>query len=230
GDVCTEPPSSGPTLAGGIITASWDTFPRSDVCEIEFQAVVDISAVIGQRIVNETDINWTSLDSTGDPDDRSYDLSDRWVLGITEPGLNKQLTASDVAVTRFTLGDPGAELTIGETATFTVTADFSDGTTENVLLRDQLPTNDVALQITGSRIVSIGSDLSLSSGALVGDAGADCTGGGTQTCADWDLGTVVNAPDLRPEPDPEDSIVFEIDAIVLDDPLNSGAPGEDKNL
>jgi uncharacterized repeat protein (TIGR01451 family) len=230
GPVCTEAPSSGPTLAAGIITANWATFPRSAVCEVSFEAVVDVSAVIGRPITNEAEILWTSLDGTGDADDRSYDLSDRWVLGISEPGLDKAMTATDVDATLFTLGDPSQELTIGETATFTVTANFSDGTTEAVNLRDQLPVNDVALAITGSRIVSIGADLTLSSGLIVGAPGTDCTGSAPQTCAEWALGDVVNLPDLRPDPDLDDSIVIEIDALVLDNPVNSGAPGEDKNL
>lgn len=230
GGTCSDAPDAGPQFAAGEVSASWTTFTRSEVCEIEFQATVDVSAVIGQPIVNESEVVWTSLESQGDGDDRVYDLSDTWTLGISEPGLDKQMTATDIDATNFALDDPSQELTIGETATFTITADFSDGTTEQVSLRDEVPNTDVALQITGSRIVAIGGDLTLSSGVGIGDPAVDCTGGGTQTCAEWNLGDVVNLPDARPDPDPEDAVVVEIDVIVLDDTANSGAPGEDKNL
>ncbi|GAB5414957.1 MAG: hypothetical protein Cons2KO_25600 [Congregibacter sp.] len=230
GDTCSATPDAGPQFSGGAITASWTTLARSDVCEIEFQATVDISAVIGQPIINESEVTWTSLEGQGDADDRNYDLSDAWTLGISEPGLDKQMTATDIDETDFAVASATQALTIGETATFTITADFSDGTTEQVVLRDEVPNVGVALQITGSRIVAIGGDLTLSSGANIGDPAIDCTGGGVQTCAEWVLGDVVNLPDARPDPDSEDAVVVEIDVIVLDDPANSGAPGEDKNL
>ncbi|MFK7828569.1 MAG: hypothetical protein AB8B57_02210 [Congregibacter sp.] len=230
GDVCSTPPSTGPVFAGGNIGATWDRFPLGAVCEVTFQTTVDVSAVFGDSIINESELTWTSLDTDGDPDDRRYDISDRWSIGISEPGLDKQLTATDVPDTAFSLGVSEQQLTIGETGTFTVVAEFPDGTSEGVSLRDQVPVTGVALQITDTRIVSIGADLSVSSGAGVGDAAADCTSSGPQNCALWTFGNVVNTPDSRPEPDDEDRIVVEIDVIVLDDAENSGAPGEDKNL
>ncbi|MEO0438159.1 MAG: hypothetical protein AAF098_14765 [Pseudomonadota bacterium] len=230
GDTCTSAPTSGPSLSAGTVAASWTALPLGDSCEIEFQATVDISAITGQSITNEAELRWTSRSGTGASDDRQYDNSDFWLIGISEPGLEKALTATDLDATDFTLGEPSQDLSIGETATFTLTADFSDGTSENVVLRDQLPTNDVVLEITGSRIVSIGADLSIASGLTVGDPAADCSTGTPQSCAEWVLGDVVNQPDVRPEPDLDDSVVVEIDARVVDDPSNSGAPGEDKNL
>lgn len=226
GASCTAAPDTGPAFAAGTITASWDSFPLNGVCEIDYSTTVDISAVIGQSIVNTVEIDWTSLDTQGDPDDRDYMESDSFSLSISEPGLTKELTATDQHGTPFLAGGLINELTIGETGTFTLRADFPDGTSEQVMIYDELPTTDVALQITGSRIVSIGADLSLSSGASIGNAAADCSGG-NQTCGVWDLGDVVNQPDNRPDPDDDDSVIFEVDVIVLDNPLNSG---EDTNV
>jgi uncharacterized repeat protein (TIGR01451 family)/fimbrial isopeptide formation D2 family protein len=224
GGVCSDAPDTAPTFSGGEIQADWTTFPLSAVCEITYQATVDVSAVIGQPIVNDAEIRWTTLDTSGDPDDRSYDLSDSWTLTISEPGLDKALTSTDVDATAFVLGAASQDLTIGETATFTLTAEFSDGTTQNVNVLDQLPSAGVALEITAARLVSIGADLTLSGSVGIGNGGTDCSGGGRQTCVEWSLGDVVNLPDLRPDPDPDDAIVFEVDALVLDDPLNSGHP------
>lgn len=230
GDVCTGTPSAGPTLSAGAITASWDSLALGDVCEIEFQAVVDVSAVTGEAIVNEAEINYSSYSGTANPDDRSYRARDRWLINISEPGLAKALTATDVDATEFIVGAPSQQLTIGETATFTLTAQFSDGTTENVVVRDQLPVTDVELQIVASRIASIGADLSLTGGVIVGSAGIDCSTSPPQDCVEWSLGNVVNLPDARPDPDADDSVVFEVEALVLDSSENSGVPGEDKNL
>ncbi|MEM9373485.1 MAG: hypothetical protein AAGA55_07560, partial [Planctomycetota bacterium] len=231
GAVCTNPPDSPPSLSGGAVMASWATFPRDAICEIEFDATVDVSAVVGQSIVNEGDITWTSIEGSGDPDDRPYSLDDQWTLNISQPGITKDITATDVDETAFISTAASTELTIGETATFTVIVDFPDGTTADAMIRDQLPQNGVALELTRASIVSVGDDLSIENGQGPGSAGLDCSGPTPfQTCASWSLGDVVNAPDARPTPDPADQLVIEIDAIVLDNPLNSGAPGEDKNL
>ncbi|EAQ97278.2 DUF11 domain-containing protein [Congregibacter litoralis] len=228
GAVCDVSPDTGPTLTAGEITATWTTFPLGAVCEIEFAATVDVSAVIGQSIVNEAEINWTSLDTQGDADDRLYDLKDQWTLNISEPGISKAITAIDIG--DFVLGAPSQELTIGETVTFTIDADFPDGTTEQAFVSDRMPSTDVAFEIVRAEVIAIGADLSLSSGVLVGDTALDCSPAAPQTCAEWILGDVVNLPDSRPDPDINDRISFEIDAIVLDDAANSGATGEDNNL
>jgi uncharacterized repeat protein (TIGR01451 family)/fimbrial isopeptide formation D2 family protein len=232
GTVCTDAPDTGPALGAGEITAAWSTFPLGAVCEIEFQASVDVSAVIGQTITNAVDIAWTSLEGIGDPDDRAYTLDDSWPLTISEPGLSKAITATDVPTTGAISANGSEELTIGETATFTLAAEFPDGTTEQVLVVDQLPTNGVVLEITRAELVSIGGDLSLSSGLLPGDSGFDCSANPSlpQDCVAWAVGDVVNQPDARPEPDLADQLIFEVDAIVLDDPENSGLVGGDKNL
>ncbi len=221
GAACTEAPSTGPAFVAGAISATWTTFPFDAVCEIDYDVSVDISAVVGQAIVNTTEANWTSLDTQGDADDRAYEAKDQWTLNISQPGLAKELTTTDQDGTVFVLNSGLQELTIGETGTFTIVADFPDGTTEQVSVFDELPTTDVALRITGTRIVSVGADLTVTTAPAT-----DCSGG-AQTCVQWSLGDVVNQPDNRPEPDLDDSIVFEVDVIVLDDPLNSG---EDTNV
>lgn len=228
GGTCTAAPDTGPALVAGELAANWVTFPLGAVCEIEFLATVDVSAVIGQTINNEAEIRWTSLDTQGDADDRDYDVTDIWAIDISEPGISKAITAVDIG--DFVLGSPSQELTIGETITFTIDADFPDGTTEQAFVSDRMPSTGVAFEITRTEVISIGADLTLSSGVVVGDAAADCSAGAPQTCAEWALGNVVNTPDSRPDPDTDDRISFEIDAIVLDNPLNTGAPGEDKNL
>lgn len=226
---CTVAPTVGPIGAGGNVSAQWDDFPLAGMCSIEFRATVNISAITGQTIVNDASINWTSLDTQGDPDDRVYTFDDSWSLVVSQPGLTKQLTDTSIPDTPFSLGARFHALTIGERATFTLQVDFPDGTTPLVRVEDMLPDMGVALAFTSSRIVSLGGDLSFSTSPVVGDAAVACTPADS-SCLQWVLGEVVNQPDSRANPDLEDAVVFEVEAIVLDDLLNSGAPGEDKNL
>jgi uncharacterized repeat protein (TIGR01451 family)/fimbrial isopeptide formation D2 family protein len=230
GGLCTLNPDAGPTETADGFSASWTSFDLGAICEIQMQAQVDISAVTGQRIINEAMLTWTSLSSTGDPDDRPYDAAGSWEVLVSPPGLDKELIATDQGATRFVFATPSSGLTIGETATFELTAEFPDGTTRLVTVEERLPVNDVALEITRSVVKSIGADLvPLGSGLAVGEPGLPCAVP-LASCTRWLLGTVINQPDARPGTDPDDSVVFEVDAIVLDDPLNSGAPGEDKGL
>jgi uncharacterized repeat protein (TIGR01451 family)/fimbrial isopeptide formation D2 family protein len=228
---CDRLPDTGPSPVGNGFQASWDTLPLAAACTVLFEAVVDVTAVTGEVFTNSSTVAWTSLDTVGDPDERSYAATDAWDLTISEPGLDKAITGTSIPGTLFQLDDPSTELTIGEEVTFTVTALFPDGTSNNVVVEDRLPTGDVRLRFLQTRIVAIGDDLTLGSGASVGDAAVACIPA-SDSCLRWVLGTVTNVPDARQRPadDPLDSVVFEVTAIVEDDPLNSGAPGEDKNL
>ncbi|WP_170287445.1 DUF11 domain-containing protein [Halioglobus maricola] len=232
GDVCSVQPDAPPDVSGQTISASWTEFPLGAYCEIDFSVTVSLGAVSGQTITNEGDISWTTLnrsEQTDLDDEREYMLSDAWTVVVSVPGLNKTITDTSNPDTPFTLEIPLHRLTIGEEATFTLVTSFPDGTTLDTRISDLLPTNDVALEFVSSRIVSVGSDLFVSGASTIGEPGTDCSPPADE-CLNWILGTVINQPDLRDEPDEADQFVVELVAIVLDDPLNSGAPGEDKNL
>lgn len=233
GDACSTAPDIGPEVKGlKTITAAWNSFPLGASCEIDFSATVSVLAVTGDTIVNKGQINWTSLndgEQPADDDDRRYSLSDQWEAVVSLPGVEKEVTDTSQSHTPFRSGVPINQLTIGEEATFTLVATFPDGTTLDSKLEDLLPTNDVALEFISSRIVSVGQDLSISGASTVGEAATACTPS-ADNCLNWILGTVTNIPDVAEEPDANDQFVVELVARVLDDPLNSGAPGEDKNL
>jgi uncharacterized repeat protein (TIGR01451 family) len=228
---CDRAPDAGPTVVGNGFEASWDTLPVAASCTILYDVVVDVSAVAGQVFSNLATVDWSSLDTQGDPDEREYREEDGWDLLISEPGLEKVITDTSVPETPFQPGDASTELTIGEEVTFEITALFPDGTTNDVFVEELLPSGSVRLSFIDARILAVGDDLTLGSGAGIGDPAVACVPA-SDSCRRWDLGTVVNQPDARPGPgaDPLDSVVFEVTAVVVDDPLNSGAPGEDKNL
>ncbi|KAA9132694.1 DUF11 domain-containing protein [Marinihelvus fidelis] len=228
GDNCTIAPDAGPAGSGNTVAAGWSAFPLGAVCEIGFDATVDVSAVSGDTISNTTDLAWTTLDGTvpAGTEERSYTTQGSWDIVIADPGLTKMLVDSNIVET------PDQEITIGETMTFEIVAEFPDGTTDDVYIGDVLPYTATAIEIVSSRIVSIGADLTLDSGA-VGDPGDDCIDcsqgdRGFDDAARWNLGNVVNVPNAGAPPGPDDQVVFEVVGIVLDDPINQGIPvGED---
>ena len=233
GDACSTQPNLGPEVIGLVtIRAAWDNFPLGATCEIDFSATVSVAAITGDTIVNKGEIRWDSLNSgeqPNDADNRRYNLSDKWEAVVSLPGLDKAVTDTSQPHTPFKSDLPTNKLTIGEEATFTLVTTFPDGTTLDAKLEDLLPTNDVALEFVSSRIVSVGQDLFVSGASNIGEPATACTPRASN-CLNWMLRTVTNTPDSRDEPDAADQYVVELVARVLDDPLNSGAPGEDKNL
>lgn len=231
GAVCSNPPDS-LSESGGLITATWNSFPLGAVCDIDFSVVTSVTAVSGTRIDNIGELSWTSLNTQGDPDDREYQASSSWEVVVSEAGVVKELVASSVPET-----DSLRALTIGEEATFNITLTFPDGTSIDTVVEDFLPTTDVSLSFVSGRVLSIGSDLQIGSGLAVGDPPVECppeappaVPGTDPQCLGWFFGDVVNQIDVRPDPDPADQVVLEIVAIVNDAPLNSGAPGVDKDV
>lgn len=224
---CPVPPDTGPTGVGNLVTASWSAFPRGSRCTIEFQATVSVEAIAGSTIINTGALRWQTLDDTVSSDDeRAYDETASWSVTVGDPGIRKTLTDTNIPET------PGLAVTIGEEVTFEVVTFFPDGTTLDVVVRDQLPFVDARLRLLESRILSVGEDITIGTGLGVGDAGDDClattcqTGGnGYDDLAQWDLGEVINDPlildDLFGE---RGQVVYEVRAIVVDDPANQGRP------
>jgi uncharacterized repeat protein (TIGR01451 family)/fimbrial isopeptide formation D2 family protein len=224
---CSVPPDSLIEDGTSGVSVSWAVFPYRAFCEVAFQAEVQVNALINSAIVNGVTLDWISLDSSIDPLFRAYTEQSSWKVVVSSAGLTKEIILTSSDDTEFNLGAPSQDLTIGETVTFAVVVTLPDGTVRNAALEDFLPTNNVALEIIDASLASIGSDLTLSSGLQPGAPPDSCNANNTR-CS-WSVGDVVNVADNRPNPDPNDDLIFLITAIVLDDPLNSGAPA-DQNL
>ncbi|MEM7350716.1 MAG: isopeptide-forming domain-containing fimbrial protein [Acidobacteriota bacterium] len=229
---CSDPPDIGPNESSGAISATWNGLPRGAVCEIVFQATLAVSVMPGQTVLNVAHLGWRSLDTTVNAEERVYAETSTWPILITESGLVKVVASTDVVETEDDQKGLAEDLTIGEEVTFQATATFIDGTTTGAVLTDQLPNTDVVLRVVSSRIVSIGADLTVPN-AAVSDPGDDClpgcdaNGDSERDQAVWDLGDVVNQPDGDPAPDPDDEIVIEVVAVVVNSVNNEGTPGVD---
>lgn len=217
------------TAPGGAgLSVVLDNIPLASSCTVTFDATLDNNVNPGQQITNNASLVWDSLPADNDPNERSYSDADNHLITVSIPGLTKVVTSTSVADT--IINAPGTALTIGETVTYQFTVTIPEGDTNNVVILDQLPTAGVALEYVSSQIVSIGSALTIGSGAVVTDAGDDCgtcnsNGDAYRDQAQWDLGTINNPPVVGGK-----TIVFEVVAIVVDDVVNTYADNDKRNV
>jgi len=151
----TFEPTTGPTYdtSTGTISAVWEAFPPGETSTFTFSALVDQEVAPNQVILNEADINWTSMpgdvsdvsdynnlscERTGDPDDcggeaNDYADDDDATVTVGDITFSKALTATSADHT--TVND----LTIGEVASFALTLTLPEGTIPSLTVRDNIP-------------------------------------------------------------------------------------------
>lgn len=210
---CTNAPASS-SATGGVFSASWSNFPLGQSCELTYQATVSTTAVYGDNIDNTADLDWYSLANTF-AGRRTYNRSDTETLTISEPGVSIEMVDSNNTDTPFTPGATDNGITIGETATFDITVTLPDGKVDDAVLEALLPNIGVSVDYVSSEIFSIGGDISIGSGLVVGAPGGACTPA-SANCLAWDLGDVTNATGAGGE-----TIVIRVVAIVNDDAGNT---------
>ena len=209
-------------VVGNGLEAEWTSFVLGDTTVLGFQATIDTSVNPTDVLTNTASLAWTSLPDMPDPDpqERSGTTDDSHGITITSAGMSKTIDDTSITDTGFAEFGPETDLTIGEQVTYLLTVALPEGTTTGAKLIDQLPTGSSLLEVVSSRIVSIGGNIS----------GAGLPGEGTPGTAsdsnadtfndrvEWDLGDLLNTPDGV---DSEaDEMVFEVIAVVLDQPLN----------
>jgi fimbrial isopeptide formation D2 family protein/uncharacterized repeat protein (TIGR01451 family) len=144
----------------------------------------------------------------GGTDFLTTDLVDTATVTTRDPAITKAVIASSQPFTS------GNTLAIGETVTFRVTVTLPEGSVNTLRLSDILPdTSDSILTPVSATLVSVGSGIS---GAGIPPIGASGTLAG-QTFT-FDFGNVVNASDNVAG---NDSIVFDVVALAIDDPRNA---------
>ncbi|MEL6525911.1 MAG: isopeptide-forming domain-containing fimbrial protein, partial [Chloroflexota bacterium] len=219
-------PTTGPTHTTGTITASWDALTTTQSVSIEVIVTIDDDTELNQSINNTAELtNYNSLDdedATGedrspyvtDGTDGERDLSDDDDAEIIITGTSSITKIVD----NTSHGDTGTgsdsedDLTIGEEVTYLLTVTLREGESDNVVVQDTLPSTGVSFAYVSSEIISIGSGITVGTGA-VGTAGIYASGAETVT---WNLGTVINPQGGG------DTITFQIVARVEDVSDNVG--------
>ncbi len=207
-------------IAGNGFSAGWVSFGLVDTSVLSFEATVDSVVMPSEVITNTATVDWTSLPGDGDPNDRQGNASDDHGITITPPGLTKVITATSEDDTGTGQFGPETDLTIGEEVTYQFTVVLPEGSPNGVVVTDQLPTGSSVLQVVSSRLVSIGGNISGAGLPAPGDPGV-----ASDTNADtfddrvvWTLGDLLNTPDGVDTV--ADQLLFEVVAVVLDQPAN----------
>ncbi len=205
---------------GAGLTVVWDTLPQGSSCEVEFQAVIAVTAPAGTTLTNTGNLGWASLTTGG----RSY-----------QDSASAQVTVTQNELTKLIIAPTDGNATIGEQITYEFTVAFAEGLTENTVVTDQLPLagpDGAAFEVVSSQITFIGANLSAVPALPgVGAAGtpSDTDGINGNDRVTWTLGNVTNTPDGVI--DAQDTIVFRVVARVVDAPVNVGlVTGQDINV
>ena len=191
--------------SGGTITANFAGFPLGSTSTLRFQASVNVTATIGQAIINAAGITYTSL--PGDvrtPLSTHNTLSTERTGSTTDPGGNvNDYRDTDTAI--FTLrpstisksitntnqvSTAGNNVAIGEFVTYRVILTIPEGTAPGAVFTDTL---DTGLALVS--LISITASPGLSTSAMGGFsgvlAGAAIGSGGSNFTLDF--GTLTNS-------------------------------------
>jgi uncharacterized repeat protein (TIGR01451 family)/fimbrial isopeptide formation D2 family protein len=216
------------TSTGNTVSLGWTDLLRGEVVVLEYEATLDPTVQPSETLTNTADLSWDSI-ASANPDQRSNNGSDSHAILITQPGLAKVVfVTSEGSTGSGQFGSP-ADLTIGEQVTYRFTTTFAEGTSDAVVVTDQLPTGSSMLAVESSQVVSVGGNLSGASLPAAGDPGtpSDTNADTIDDRLEWSFGTIQNSPDGTL--DANDDITFEVIARVLDVAANQSGDVDQLN-
>lgn len=204
----------------GVISAFWSNFTLGSTAVISFDVTIDNAVAPEQNIVNTAGVVWDSLPGAN-PEQRNSSANESHAVMISEPGLNKTVFNTSEASTMMAINGPEDDVAVGELVTYRFTLTLPEGTSLGAVVTDQLPTITTLMeaQVVGTQIISIGGQLTVPNAAIppvISNSDADTY----NDLVTWNLGDVINTPDGLNNTD--DQIVFQVNAILVDDPVNQG--------
>ena len=221
------------SVVGQQLEVTIDEIQPGDDLRILYDVSLTQAVVAGSTVTNTADLTYTSLPGGGSTTNptgsvtpgasgtsngerngsggiNDYAGQTDTTITIRSPDLAKSIFEASPVETTSNRFDPNRpDFTIGEVVTFRLTATLPEGTTEGLVLSDQLPTGMEFLEdIAGNlmappRVVAVGGNIAGSSLA-VGSLGTLDLANGRVT---FDFGTVVNSPD---------GIVSDADQVVVE--------------
>ncbi|MDZ7789009.1 MAG: hypothetical protein U5L08_00655 [Xanthomonadales bacterium] len=216
------------TSAGNTVSLGWTDLQVGEVVVLEYQATLTPGVQPSETLTNTATVTWDSI-AGADPDQRTNNNSDSHSILVTQPGLDKVIfDTSETSTGNGQFGAPD-DLTIGEQVTYRFTTVFAEGTSDAVVVTDQLPTGSSTLEVVSSQVISVGGNLSGASLPSIGDAGtaSDTNSDTYNDRLEWSFGTVQNTPDGAV--DANDEITFEVVAQVIDVSANQSGDTDELN-
>ncbi len=209
-------------ISGNSFSVTIDQLDEGDTIDVQYSGTVANSVPSGLTIPNTAGLTYDSTPedegvgsgAPGDSDDRDYSLTDNAQVTTQAPGIAKTIFSTSNPDTA------GSDLAINETVTYQIVAQIPEGTTDNVVITDVLPSLPTGtLQYVSSQVLRIGdaanTNLSGPSLPAVGSSGTHSAGTTTFT-----FGDLTNSP-VDGITNTADEIVVQITALVVDNPANT---------
>ena len=200
------------------VTFSWDDLALgAGPYTFTFDVTLDTTVQPQQVITNTDGLTYDTLPADNDPEERDHSDSDSASVTISAPGVTKTVTSTSVTATG-NGSDSEPDLTIGEQVTYEITITVPEGTLNQTLVVDDLPTAPGLLEVVSSQVTAIDGDMTSSTGLGVGSAGtaSDPNGDGRNERVTFDFGTLVNGVGGS------NTITIQVVAVVPDVPVNQG--------
>ncbi|MBS3820322.1 MAG: isopeptide-forming domain-containing fimbrial protein, partial [Phycisphaerae bacterium] len=227
-NVVSGPPIDVNNSSGNTVSLGWTDLLQSETIVLEYEATLTPGVQPSETLTNTATLDWDSI-AGANPDERTNNDSDSHSVLVTQPGLAK--VVFDTSETSTGNGEFGApdDLTIGEEVTYRFTTVFAEGTSDAVVVTDQLPTGSSTLEVVSSQVISVGGNLSGASLPSPGDPGttSDTNADTYDDRLEWSFGTIQNAPDGAVNAD--DEITFEVVAQVIDVSANQSGDTDQLN-
>ncbi|MBK8139488.1 MAG: hypothetical protein IPK52_27375 [Chloroflexi bacterium] len=184
------------TFADPTATFTLDHLLLGGTCTIVYTVTINDLAYANATYSNSATATYTSIPGS-DPNERIEPSIGPVTSDFTtpDPTVEKTLTSSSLTST------PGNNLTIGETATYTIVYTFPEGTSCNVTLIDSLPQIDnegAALEFVSASITAVGAGITspafaLPQAAVPTDSVLDADT--VNDTATWALGNIISTGD-----------------------------------
>ncbi len=197
--------------------------------------LLDAPTAAGEEIPNTASLAWSTLDGenitdlspdiTGDTDSERGDDADHGneiyvdeddaLITIATPSFDKRLT-----------DETDTDYTIGEVVSYDLVVTAPEGTTNNVVLTDDVPDG---MAFLGANLVTLAADSDYLAADFNGSVEqlVPATGGQDGEDVTFDLGDVVTAGD---NDDTNNVFVIRVELLVLDVPGNVGITGSQTEL
>lgn len=202
-------------------SATWTQLDLGQTSTIQFQATVDVGSLAGDETTNNATIKWSSLpgdetspistfnntscERTGDTVDcgnvaNTYVATDSATLQIGDPAIDKQTPSP-------------ADYTLGDSVTFELVVTLPEGTTDDLVVLDDMPAG-LAYDAGTAQVITTAAG---SGGLLTADyngtlASPTISGGGDGGVVELDFGDTPTAADGDAT---NNSFLVRLDATVL---------------
>ncbi|MEM1177952.1 MAG: FG-GAP-like repeat-containing protein [Acidobacteriota bacterium] len=215
------------------LRVTWPSLERGQICRVLFSARLAQTVQLGTTVTKDADLNWDNRDlnaavapTSGEQRDGNNGAAP--VVAITGLSLTKDVFTTSLSTTGTAEHHASLDdLTIGERVTYRLTLTLPDGVITDAIFEDALPRTDAVLAFEAYRLITAGTDLTMANepaAATSWQVEDTAPTDGFDDLVRLTLGQVTNLIDADDDPaDPNDQLVLEIDARVIDVAANVGA-------